>query len=157
MRLTTRTDLAARVLMFCAMNQGRLVPTPEIATRCNASANHLSQIVNTLQDLGLVQTQRGRAGGVRLARAAEKISMGAMFRDFEASTPFADCFDAATSTCPLHGTCRLRNFLSRAVEAFYRELDPITLDDLVQGNCGLTGLLELAPKVPADCASASRG
>ncbi|WP_435256868.1 Rrf2 family transcriptional regulator [Thioclava sp. FR2] len=153
MRLTTRTNLAVRVLMFCAVNQGRIVRTPEIAERCNASVNHLFQVVNLLQELGFIQTQRGRAGGVRLARAAEQISIGAVFREFEAGAPFAECFDEKTNTCPLHQTCRLRGYIHRALEAFYHELDLITLDDLVRGNCGLVGLLDLAPKVPETCLS----
>ena len=36
MRLTTRTNLAARILMFCAVNQGKLVRSLDIAQRCNA-------------------------------------------------------------------------------------------------------------------------
>lgn len=59
MRLTTRTNLAMRTLMFCAVNPDRTVRKHEIAEACNASENHLAQVVNTLAQRGFVDTQRG--------------------------------------------------------------------------------------------------
>ncbi|MDP2085082.1 MAG: Rrf2 family transcriptional regulator [Gemmobacter sp.] len=151
MRLTTRTNLAARVLMFCAVNEGRIVRTAEIADRCNASLNHLLQVVHLLQEHGFVTTLRGRTGGLRLAQPMAHISVGQVFRVFEGGVPFAECFDPATNTCPLSGTCRLRGYLTRAVEAFFHELDMVTLADLVKGNCGLAGLLDMAQALRPDC------
>jgi Rrf2 family nitric oxide-sensitive transcriptional repressor len=154
MRLTTRTNLAARVLMFCAVNDGRIVRTAEIAERCNASLNHLLQVVHLLQEHGFVETQRGRSGGLRLARPMAQISIGAVFRVMESGAPFAECFDAETNTCPLTATCRLRGWLKSALDAFFAELDRATLADLVQGNCGLAGLLDMAGSLQPDCSPA---
>ena len=148
MRLTTRTNLAIRVLMFSAVNSGRVVRTADIAVRCNASVNHLLHVVGQLQDMGVIETLRGRTGGLILARDPAQISVGAVFRRLESGTPFAECFDPATNTYPLVSDCRLRGYLTRAVESFYHELDLITLDDLVKGNCGMVKLLELA-EIPA--------
>lgn len=143
MRLTTKTNLAARVLMACALNPGKTLRTFEIAQLCNASLNHLLQVVNGLQAHGFIETLRGRHGGLRLARPPAQISMGSVFRVFEAGHPFAECFDAETNTCPLSRDCRLRGYIARAVEAFYHELDMVTLDDLTRGNCGLEALLSV--------------
>lgn len=151
MRLTTKTNLAARVLMACAANEGVTMRTAEIAQMCNASVNHLLQVVHGLQAHGFVETLRGRGGGLRLARAPERISMGAVFRVFEAGHPFAECFDPATNTCPLAPNCRLRSYISRALEAFYHELDLVTLRDLVKGNCGLFDLLQLRGDLDGAC------
>lgn len=154
MRLTTRTNLAARILMACAVNGGTTVRTAEIAAKCNASVNHLLQVVNLLQSNGFIETIRGRSGGLRLARPMDQISIGQVFRIFEAGVPFAECFDPETNTCPLAATCRLRNFIGRALEAFYHELDMVTLEDLVKGNCGLAALLDMAPQIDMACKSA---
>lgn len=152
MRLTTRTNLAARILMACAVNDGRTVRTSEIAEKCNASTHHLLQVANLLQSNGFIETVRGRSGGLRLARPMDQISIGEVFRVFEAGTPFAECFDAAQNTCPLSGTCRLRSYISRALEAFYHELDMVNLTDLVKGNCGLASLLDMVPRLQTICA-----
>jgi Rrf2 family nitric oxide-sensitive transcriptional repressor len=153
MRLTTRTNLAARVLMACAVNPGRTVRSGDIAQTCNASANHLAQVIHHLQLNGFVDTQRGRAGGLQLAKPADQISIGHLFRVFESGVPFAECFDPAANTCPLTSSCRLHSYISSAVESFYAELDKITLHDLVQDNCGLAALLALHPaRDQPDCA-----
>lgn len=151
MRLTTKTNLAARVLMACALNRGRTLRTSEIAQVSNASVNHLLQVVNGLQAHGFVETLRGRHGGLRLSRPPGQISMGAVFRVFEAGYPFAECFDADSNTCPLSGECRLRGFIARAVEAFYHELDMVTLEDLTRGNCGLEALLTVPEMLEGAC------
>ena len=145
MRLTIRTNLAARVLMCCAVNVGRTLRSADIAEVCNASGNHLAQVINQLQVNGFVATQRGRNGGLQLARAPADISIGAVFRLFESGVPFAECFAAQGNICPLVSDCRLRSYIARAVEAFYHELDLVTLEDLVRGNCGLAQLLALHP------------
>ena len=145
MRLTTRTNLAARVLMVCAVNPGRTVRSGDIAQTCNASANHLAQVIHHLQMHGFVDTLRGRSGGLQLAKPADQISIGHLFRVFESGVPFAECFSPATNTCPLTASCRLRDYIAEAVEAFYRALDPVMLADLVLGNCGLDQLLAMHP------------
>lgn len=149
MRLTLRTNLAARVLMFCGVNGQETVRSSQIASATNASGNHLSQVIHQLQQMGYVHTRRGRGGGLTLARAPEEISMGAMFRDFEADVPFAECFDAENNSCPLTESCRLNSYIRAALEAFYRELDKVTLKDLLENNCGLSQLLSLMPEPAA--------
>jgi len=152
MRLTTRTNLAMRVLMFCAVNPGRIVRKHEIAEACNASENHLAQVVNTLGQLGFVETLRGRSGGMQLARPMDEIRVGDVFRAFETGVPFAECFDAENNTCPLAACCRLRQALVAALEAFYHALDDLTLNELVDGNTQLEHLLALADRqAPAGC------
>ncbi|MCI5111002.1 MAG: Rrf2 family transcriptional regulator [Marivita sp.] len=151
MRLTTRTNLAARTLMYCAVNDEQLVRTSDIAERCNASINHVARVVQQLQAEGYLETLRGRTGGIRLARPANRISIGSVFRIFETDIPFAECFDEVRNTCPLAATCRLRGYVVRALEAFYHELDMVTLEDLVRGNCGLMDLLAMRPDISASC------
>lgn len=140
-RVTKRTNIAMRVLMFCAANTGRLVTKAEIAVRCNASENHLAQVINQLAQLGYLHTQRGRNGGLSLARPAEQINIGDVFRVLEAPVPVAECFADVDNTCPLKDACRLRTALSDAVEAFYGSLDPITLEALVCTNVDLLDIL----------------
>ena len=153
MRVTIRTDLAARVLMYCAMHSDRVIRSSEIAECCNSSGNHLLQVVSLLQTHGFIETLRGRTGGMRLARPMDKISIGQVFRAFEGGVPLVECFDEATNTCPLRPSCRLRTFLARAEEAFYHELDMVTLADLVRGNCGFEAMLALHVKLKLECAA----
>lgn len=141
MRLTTKTNLAMRVLMACAVNRGRVLRKHDLATSINASEAHLSVIINQLSRLGFITTLRGRNGGLSLRLAPEDISVGKVFRLFEGGLPLAECFDRAANTCPLSSCCRLNTSIARALEAFFRELDGVTLADLVKENAGLARLL----------------
>lgn len=142
MRLTTRTNLALRTLMVCAVNNERVVRKTDVATAINASENHLAQVVNQLGQHGFINTIRGRNGGFTLARSPQQISVGDVFRTFEADLPFIECF-SGSNTCPLKAVCRMGGHLAKAVEAFYATLDPLTLHDLVDCNNGLEALLTL--------------
>lgn len=144
MRLTIRTNLAMRTLMYCAVNEGQTVRKHAIATACAASENHLAQVIHGLALAGFLTTLRGRSGGLRLARPAAQISVGSVVRAFEAGVPFAECMDAAGGACPLQSSCRLKCVFAEALEAFYTTLDRVTLADLVQGNRGLADLLRAA-------------
>lgn len=156
MRLTTRTSLALRTLMFCAVNDGRIVRKHEVAERCNVSENHLAQVINGLGRAGFVTTLRGRKGGLTLARPMANIGVGEVARAFEGQVPLAECFAGSRSTCPLSPACRLRHALADAVEAFYSSLDRLTISDLVSCNDALHVILELpVPDLRVSCDGAT--
>ena len=137
MRLTLRTNLAMRTLMHCAVRAPDTLRTADVSSACNASFHHVAQVVNQLESAGYLHTTRGRGGGIALARPAEEISVGKIFRLFEADLPFAECMDADRNTCPLCLDCRLKGMLGEALRAFYATLDRYTVRDLVQDNTGL--------------------
>ncbi|MGB0661602.1 MAG: RrF2 family transcriptional regulator [Mangrovicoccus sp.] len=143
MRLTLRTNIAMRALMFCAVNYGTTVRKAEVARVCNASENHLGHVIVTLAQADYLETTRGRNGGLRLARNPQDIDIGAVIRLLEACVPFAECFDGAENHCPLKCSCRLRGVLGNALEAFYSALDGITLAELIEDNSDLVGILSL--------------
>ena len=136
-----------RVLMYCGANNDGLVTKAEIARCCNASENHLAQIVNQLGQLGYLATHRGRNGGLELGKPAADIQIGEVFRALEAPVPIAECFADVDNTCPLTEHCKLRLALADAAESFYAHLDTITLDALLCDNAPLHALLS-----PVECA-----
>lgn len=148
MRLTTRTNLAMRALMFCAVNADRVMRRQEVSDACAGSGNHLAQVIHQLGRKGYLRTIRGRAGGVQLARAPAEITVGQVFRDFEGSLPYTDCIGPSEGgtgeRCPLIGHCRLTCTLAEALAAFYARLDRTTLADLVEGNRPLETILRAA-------------
>jgi Rrf2 family nitric oxide-sensitive transcriptional repressor len=118
------------------------VTKSEIAEVCNISENHLAQVINQLSQLDYLSTQRGRNGGMTLARPADQIRIGSVFRHVEGNLPLAECFADADNTCPLTDACRLRLALQDAAEVFYASLDDITLDALVCDNDQLLQILQ---------------
>jgi Rrf2 family nitric oxide-sensitive transcriptional repressor len=145
MRLTTKTNLAMRVLMACAVNRGQVLRKHDLAQAVNASEAHLAVVINQLGRLGFLTTVRGRNGGLKLRLAPEDISVGKVFRLFEGGMPLAECFDREANTCPLSSCCRLSGSIGRALEAFFATLDGVTLADLVEENAGLARILQIEP------------
>ena len=141
-----------RVLMYCGVNDGQLVTKSHIAEACNTSENHLAQVVNRLAQLGFLHTQRGRNGGLRLARPMEEIRVGEVMRAMEEGVSVTECFDDQDNTCPLISVCRLRDVIAAAMDTFYAALDEVTLADLVCGNNGLITILSR----PIACQGATR-
>lgn len=137
MRLTLRTNLAMRTLMHCATRYPDSLRTADVARACNASFHHVAQVVNQLESAGYLNTTRGRGGGIQLAVPAEQVSVGTVFRLFEADLPFAECMDPGRNTCPLCDACRLKGLLCEALGAFYGTLDRHSLADLVADNTDL--------------------
>lgn len=129
MRLTAFTDYGLRALMWLAAQPDRLVTTDEIAQGHGISRHHLVKVVRELAEAGLILTQRGGGGGMRLARPAHEITIGEVVRRLEARHALVECFQADGGECILDPGCRLKSRLKRASEAFLSDLDRSTLAD----------------------------
>ena len=131
MRLSEYTDYTLRVLMYCAVHRPRRVTIGELAEYHGLSKNHLMKVVNDLARQGLIETVRGRGGGLRLAMAPEQIRIGDVVRAAETDFRLVECFDAHTDRCTLTRSCRLQHVFHGAMQAFFETLDGATLADLV--------------------------
>ena len=136
MRLTQWTDYTLRVLMYCAACNGRAQPVTitEVAESYGISRSHLTKIVQQLAASELLETTRGRGGGMRLMRPAAEINVGAVVRATETDFNLVECFDAATNQCRLSSHCRLQTILGEAIHNFFSVLDRYTLADLLAAN-----------------------
>ncbi len=132
MRLSEYTDYSLRVLMYCAANPERLVTIAELAEQHQVSRNHLMKVVNDLSRQGVIATTRGRGGGLRLLQAADTIRVGDIVRSAETDFRLVECFDPTTNVCTLTPTCRLKHVFDNALQAYFRELDGVTLADITQ-------------------------
>ncbi|MGA9525625.1 MAG: Rrf2 family transcriptional regulator [Myxococcaceae bacterium] len=137
MRLTTFSDYTLRVLMYLALDRSRRVTIAELGTAFGISENHLMKVVQDLSAAGVVETVRGRGGGLRLARASEEIRLGAVIRRSEGEAPLVECMSSHPSTCRIAPVCTLKGVLSDAFEALYERLDRTTLADLVENRSPL--------------------
>jgi len=141
MKLTTFSDYTLRVLMFLALRDERLATIPEIAAAYGISENHLMKVVHQLARSGVIESVRGKGGGIRLAQAPQAIRIGAIVRASEGAGPIVECLSEQPDSCRIAPVCRLSGILVRAFEALYATLDEYTLADLVQQPQGLQAIL----------------
>ncbi len=131
MRLTTYTDYALRTLMYLAAHRDRLVTIQDIATAHNIAKNHLTKVVHQLGQMGVVESLRGRNGGLRLGCEPAQINIGAVVRRTEPDFYMAECFDPLKNHCILSSECILKDTLYRATAAYLAVLDGATLENLM--------------------------
>lgn len=143
MRLTKQTNYAVRILMYCAANDGHLSRIPEIARAYGVSELFLFKILQPLNKAGLVETVRGRNGGVRLGRAADRITLFDVVKVTEDNFAMAECFEEGVAECPLVDSCGLNSALRKALNAFFEVLADYTIDDLVKARPQINFLLGL--------------
>lgn len=126
MQLTKFTDYALRVLLYLGEHPNELGSISQIATVHDISRNHLMKIVRHLGHIGVIDTIRGRSGGIRLSRPPGEINLGAVVRACEETLQLVDC-----SNCLLGPSCGLTHTLADAMGAFFAVLDRTTLADLL--------------------------
>ena len=139
MRLTQFTDFSLRTLLFLSANRDRLVTIQDIADLHGISKNHLMKVVYQLGQTGLVETVRGRNGGLRLAKEPADINIGQLVRTTETDFFMAECFDRAHDACPLTNDCKLKHTLNDATRAFLAVLDQQTLADMLPSEPAESG------------------
>jgi len=140
MRLNTQTDYALRLLMFLATREGRLSTIADVASRYDISKNHLMKVAHLLGQGGFIDTVRGRAGGLRLAKPTHRINLGAVVRHIESDAALVECY-RPDGACLIGPACRLKGVLGQAMDAFFQTLDAYSLADLTRNNEGLAALL----------------
>lgn len=142
MNLKKYTDYALRVLIYTGMKpDGALANIKEISEIYAISTHHLGKIVFELNKLELLETVRGRNGGIRLAKRPEDINVGYVVRKMENDFVILECFDKGANHCIISPACKLKHALNEALSAFLHVLDQYTLKDLVVNDAELLALM----------------
>jgi len=142
-RLTQFSDFALRTVLFLGVHEGRLVQVSEVARSYRVSYNHLAKVAALLSEIGVVESVRGRGGGLRLARDPSEINIGWLVRHTEPDLHLVECFDQEHDTCPITPVCGLRHVLADAQRAFFETLDRYTLGDLLASQARRQAFVQL--------------
>lgn len=142
MKHTSHADYALRVLMYLRVAPGRRGSVGDIAAAHRVSRNHLDKVVQRLAGAGLVETTRGRGGGVQLVLDPTTITVGQIMRAMENDFAVVECLGPARY-CRIAGVCGARTVFSRALDAYFAVLDEATLEEIAENDLGLRGALEI--------------
>ncbi|MFQ3546271.1 Rrf2 family transcriptional regulator [Halobacillus rhizosphaerae] len=144
MRLKKYTDYALRVLIYTASKpEGELASKKEISEVFHISENHLGKIIHQLNKFELIETIRGRSGGLKLAKQAAQINVGHVVRLMEEDFLLLECFDKDNNYCVITPACKLKHILNDALRAFLEVLDQYTLADLLSNKDELRALMDI--------------
>ena len=130
MKLTRQSNYAVRALIYCAVNEPGLSRVADIARAHGISELFLFKLIKPLVENGLIQTVRGRHGGIKLGRPASDITLLDVIRLTEENFAMAECFEGGDVSCPLVDNCDVNAALREALGAFFEVLDSKTIADL---------------------------
>jgi Rrf2 family protein len=88
----------------------------------------------SMQEAGLVETQKGPGGGVRLAKLPRQITLADVYKAVETSEPLHLPHTAPNKNCPIGQAMQhiLEEIFMRAEAALTRELAGTTLSDVLE-------------------------
>ena len=143
MKLTRQSSYAIRTLIYCAVNEPGLSRIADIAKAHAISELFLFKLIKPLVENGLLQTVRGRHGGIKLGRPASDITLLDTIRLTEENFAMAECFEGGDISCPLVDSCDVNSALREALGAFFEVLESKTIADLANKRRSLRERLGL--------------
>ncbi len=134
MTKSSRFVVAVHVLALLAYGEGEAMTSDYLAGSINTNPVVVRRILALLARAGLVVTQEGAKGGVRLAQPAEGIDLGAVYAAVESGALFALHPQPPNPACPVGGVIQaaLEPTLDAASAALQASLAKTTVADVVR-------------------------
>ena len=152
MKLSTRGEYALRALLVLGqdyLEDDSVVRIQEISTKQNIPKRFLEQILNDLKSAGVVESKRGVAGGYRLSRPPETITLATIIRHVEGALAPVSCVSERfyeKCSCPDEARCAIRSVMKEARDAVVQVVERVTIADL----CERASRLQHEPLSPLD-------
>jgi Rrf2 family cysteine metabolism transcriptional repressor len=150
MKLSVRGEYALRALLVLGLNYDEsVVRIQTISEQQNIPKRFLEQILNDLKSAGVVQSRRGVAGGYRLARRPEEITLATVIRHIEGALAPVSCASERfyeKCSCPDESRCAIRSVMKEVREAVVKIAERITIGEL----CERSRQLQQEPLNPFD-------
>jgi len=130
MKLNHFTDFSMRVLMYLNEKKDASQSSlDELTEAFKISRNHLIKVVQFLSTNELVQTKRGKNGGIIISKKAKEIPLGDLIHLLEQdASPIIDC-NSKPCIFQTHN-CKLKGLFNKAYTAFIGSLNESYLSDL---------------------------
>jgi Rrf2 family cysteine metabolism transcriptional repressor len=136
MKLSLRGEYALRALLVLGLHFDQpVVRIQAISEHQNIPKRFLEQILNDLKSAGLVQSRRGVAGGYRLARQPEDITLAEVVRHIEGALAPVSCVSERfyeKCSCPDEARCAIRSVMKEIREAIVKIAERVTVAELCE-------------------------
>ena len=126
MRLSSKSQYGLKACYILALNYPeKCVSASSLEKEIAVSGKYIEKIMRMLSAKGIVRADRGVAGGYRLTRAPEKITIGDVARALEDNMEIVDC---VTFCCP---NCATGEVWRRLYDGINGVLDSMTLQSMI--------------------------
>jgi len=138
MKLSVRGEYALRALLVLARDyqeDDSVVRIQEISTRQNIPKRFLEQILNDLKSARIVESKRGVAGGYRLRRTPQHITLAEIVRHIEGPLAPVSCVSEKfyeKCSCPDETRCPIREVMKEVRDGIVKMMERTSLADLAE-------------------------
>lgn len=150
MKLSLRGEYALRALLVLGLSYEQpVISIQAISDAQNIPKRFLEQILFDLKSAGIVDSRRGVAGGYRLARRPEEITLAAVVRHIEGALAPVSCVSEnfyEKCSCPDETRCAIRSVMKEIREAIVKIAERVTVAEL----CDRWRKLQKMPGEPLD-------
>jgi Rrf2 family protein len=123
-------------MLVLGLNYGdSVVRIQTISEQQNIPKRFLEQILNDLKSAGVVQSKRGIAGGYRLGRRPEEITVAEVVRHIEGALAPVSCVSERfyeKCSCPDETRCAIRSVMAEVRQAIVGIVERVTIADLCE-------------------------
>lgn len=130
LRVSRLTDYATMLLTELARQPGALLSAAALAEQARLETTTASKVLKQLAQAGVVESQRGAAGGYRLSRPASDISLADVVTAIEGPIGMTECSIHA-GECGHESHCGISSGWQRVSSAIESALTTVSLADLL--------------------------
>jgi FeS assembly SUF system regulator len=131
-RLSRLTDYAVTLLTQMVSGEPAILAASDLALRTNLPSPTVAKVLKQLAKAGLIEAQRGAAGGYRLTRPAGAISVAAVIEAMDGPIALTDCAEGGEQDCTIQTMCPMSGNWNKVNLAVRRALDSVTLAEMAQ-------------------------
>ena len=131
LRISKLADYGTVVMVYLAKRPDALCNARDIALHTHITVPMVSKLLKRLTAAGLLSSARGVAGGYRLQRPAEQISVAQIIYALEDQRGLTEC-SLEHNECALQGVCHIQGnwqLISHAIES---ALESVSLKSLAK-------------------------
>jgi len=138
MKLSVRGEYALRAMQVLARDyqeDDAVVRIQEISDKQNIPKRFLEQILNDLKSAGIVMSKRGVAGGYRLKRSPDQITLAEIIRHIEGPLAPVSCVSEKyyeKCSCPDESRCAIRSVMKEVRDSIVQVMQATTLGHLAE-------------------------
>ncbi|MDK2565032.1 Rrf2 family transcriptional regulator [Romboutsia sedimentorum] len=131
MNLSKFTDYSFRILIYLGNHPNELFTVDELSSCLGLSSHHIKKIIYKLSKNDLIDSTKGRNGGIKLVKDPRNINLGDILEITEDNLNIVECFSDSSNSCNLTCNCNLKPILYDALNSFKLKLSEYTLYDIL--------------------------
>lgn len=136
LKISKLTDYGLLAAAHLARRGGEVIAAREIADTYSLPLPAISKVLKMLHEGGILQSQRGVAGGYSFHGDAERVSLGRLIEVLEGPWDLVDCETVdvkGEAACAIRSCCSSRTFMSGINQTIKHAFEQVSLADLTRG------------------------